>query len=114
MRACPPPHPDPSRPRLALPDGSCDAHCHVMGPADRFPLSDERAYTPDDAPKERLAALHDLLGISRAVFVQASCHGYDNSAMLDAIAADPDRFRGVAQLPADCSEPAPIRPPPPR
>src|SRR5690606_14266849 len=55
MRACPPPLANPSRPRLALPAGVCDVHCHVMGPAERFPFADERAYTPDDAPKERLA-----------------------------------------------------------
>lgn len=104
MRACPPPLANPSRPRLVLPEGACDTHCHVFGPASRFPFAEDRAYTPQDAPKERLAALHDLLGISRTVFVQASCHGFDNSAMLDAIAADPVRSRGVAQIPMDCPD----------
>lgn len=104
MRACPPPLANPSRPRLILPEGACDTHCHVFGPAGRFPYADDRAYTPDDAPKERLAALHDLLGISRTVFVQASCHGFDNSAMLDAIADDPGRYRGVALIPLDCPD----------
>lgn len=104
MRACPPPLANPSRPRLILPDGSCDTHCHVFGPASRFPFAEDRAYTPEDAPKERLAALHDFLGISRTVYVQASCHGFDNSAMLDAIAADPGRSRGVAQIRMGCSD----------
>ena len=104
MRACPPPLANPSRPRLVLPEGACDTHCHVFGPADCFPYAEDRAYTPDDAPKERLASLHDLLGISRAVFVQASCHGFDNSAMLDAIAADPGSYRGVALVPLDCPD----------
>lgn len=104
MRACPPPLANPSRPRLVLPEGACDAHCHVFGPAARFPFAEDRAYTPDDAPKERLAALHELLGLSRTVFVQASCHGFDNSAMLDAIAADPVGSRGVAQIRMDCPE----------
>ncbi len=84
------------KPRFALPSGACDAHCHVFGPAAKFPYAPGRRYTPADAPKEMLHALHALLGIERAVIVQASCHGTDNAAMLDAIAADPRRYRGVA------------------
>ncbi len=83
-------------PSFRLPPGSCDAHCHVFGPAATFPYAPERRYTPADAPKEMLAALHAHLGIERAVIVQASCHGTDNAAMLDAIASDPRRYRGVA------------------
>ncbi|MDY6962610.1 MAG: amidohydrolase family protein [Pseudomonadota bacterium] len=84
------------RPTLLLPAGSCDAHCHVFGPAAVFPYADNRSYTPADAPKEALAALHQRLGVDRAVIVQASCHGTDNRAMLDAIAWRPDAYRGVA------------------
>jgi 2-pyrone-4,6-dicarboxylate lactonase len=84
------------RPDLKLPSLACDAHCHVFGPADKFPYAPQRRYTPQDALKEALAALHDRLGVGRAVIVQASCHGTDNRAMLDAIAADPSRHRGVA------------------
>jgi predicted TIM-barrel fold metal-dependent hydrolase len=83
-------------PAFRLPAGACDAHCHVFGPAARFPYAPERRYTPEDAPKEALATLHARLGIARAVIVQASCHGTDNRAMLDCIASDPGRFRGVA------------------
>jgi 2-pyrone-4,6-dicarboxylate lactonase len=84
------------KPRFKLPPGTCDAHCHVFGPGDRFPYAPNRRYTPEDAPKEMLRALHDHLGIERAVIVQASCHGTDNAAMLDCIASDPQRYRGVA------------------
>ena len=84
------------KPVLVLPAGATDAHCHVFGPGARFPYAPERRYTPEDAPKEGLAALHDRLGIGRAVIVQASCHGTDNRAMLDCIASAPDRYRGVA------------------
>jgi predicted TIM-barrel fold metal-dependent hydrolase len=80
------------------PPGACDAHCHVFGPGDRFAYSPNRSYTPPDAPKERLAALHRHLGFSRAVLVQASCHGIDNSAMLDAIASSGGAWRGVAMV----------------
>jgi 2-pyrone-4,6-dicarboxylate lactonase len=83
------------RPRFQLPPGACDAHCHVFGPGARFPYAPGRRYTPEDAPKEALAALHRHLGLSRTVIVQASCHGTDNAAMLDAIAAAPGTTRGV-------------------
>jgi 2-pyrone-4,6-dicarboxylate lactonase len=98
MKTIAPPHPSPNRPRFALPAGACDAHCHVFGPAARFPYAPDRRYTPPDAPSEKLAALHRHLGISRAVLVQASAHGTDNRAMLDAIAADPLHRRGVAMV----------------
>jgi 2-pyrone-4,6-dicarboxylate lactonase len=96
VRSCQPPDPDTRRPRFRLPAGSCDAHCHVFGPAARFPYAPERSYTPPDAPSEALAALHRILGIERAVIVQASCHGTDNRATLDAIAASGGRYRGIA------------------
>ena len=76
--------------------GATDAHCHVFGPGKVFPYSPTRKYTPEDAPKEMLRALHDYLGISRAVIVQASCHGLDNAAMMDCLKSDPTRYRGVA------------------
>jgi 2-pyrone-4,6-dicarboxylate lactonase len=94
----PAPDPHPLKPKHALPPGACDAHCHVFGPAARFPYAPERRYTPPDAPRERLRALHDRLGVSRAVLVQASCHGSDNSAMLDAIAWSGGAWRGVAMV----------------
>lgn len=82
-------------PKYRMPALACDAHCHVFGPAAVFPYAEGRRYTPQDAPKEALAALHKRLGFGRAVIVQASCHGSDNRAMLDCIASDPGRFRGV-------------------
>ena len=86
------------KPRFKLPPGTCDAHNHVFGPAAEFPYAPERRYTPEDAPKEALTALHAHLGVERAVLVQASCHGKDNRAMLDAIAAVPEKRRGVAMV----------------
>lgn len=67
----------------------------MFGPGEKFPYAETRKYTPPDAPKENLRNLHDVLGIERAVIVQASCHGTDNSAMLDAIATSDGRYRGV-------------------
>ncbi len=97
-------HPSPKKPDIALPPGACDAHCHVFGPAARFPFAPERTYTPVDAPKEKIFELHKMLGFERAVLVQASCHGKNNDAMLDAIAASEGRYRGIAMVNADVGE----------
>lgn len=84
------------KPAFKLPPLATDAHCHVFGPGNVFPYAPNRRYTPDDAPREMLKALHDHLGLTRAVIVQASCHGSDNRAMLDALAWQPELYRGVA------------------
>lgn len=98
-RTIPPPHPDPHSPRaFTPPPDACDAHCHVFGPADKFPFSPDRKYTPPDAGLDDFQRLQDKLGLSRAVFVQASCHGTDNSAMLDALRRGQGRYAGVAMI----------------
>jgi len=96
-------HPNPSKPAFILPAGSVDAHCHVFGPGNRFPFSAQRKYTPCDAPKETLWELRDFLGIERNVIVQASCHGTDNAALVDALEDAGGRARGVAFLDRDVS-----------
>src|SRR3954468_14901087 len=88
----------PSHPRFRLPAGAVDAHCHVFGPGDRFPFAPERKYTPCDASKEQLFALRDHLGFERNVIVQATCHGADNRAMLDALQHANGKARGVATV----------------
>ncbi|MDE2565355.1 MAG: amidohydrolase family protein, partial [Burkholderiales bacterium] len=88
----------PSRPRFELPPGAVDAHCHVFGPGAEFPFAPERKYTPCDAGKAQLYALRDHLGFARNVVVQATCHGADNRAMVDACRASGGRARGVATV----------------
>jgi 2-pyrone-4,6-dicarboxylate lactonase len=96
LKSCLPPDPHPVTPTLKLPPGACDAHCHVFGPAAKFPYADDRSYTPPDAPVAALRKLHATLGISRAVIVHASCHGTDMEVTLDAIAGSNGQYRGVA------------------
>ncbi len=97
-------HPAPSKPAFRPPAGAVDAHCHVFGPASRFPYAPARKYTPCDAPKEKLFALRDHLGLSRNVIVQASCHGTDNGALVDALEAAGDLARGVAVVSPDITD----------
>lgn len=88
----------PSRPQFVPPPGAVDAHCHVFGPGDVFPYAPERKYTPCDAGKAQLFALRDFLGFSRNVIVQATCHGADNRALVDALQASGGLARGVATV----------------
>src|SRR2546425_9309810 len=92
-------NPNPTEPKLKLPDGTCDAHFHVFGPQAQFPFAENRSYTPADAPKEKLFDLHDFLLVERGVVVQSGAHGFDNAAAADLIAAKPRSYRGVALLP---------------
>jgi len=94
----------PGRPALRLPPGACDAHCHVFGPHERFAYAKNAPFTPADAPRESLFALHAMLGIARCVVVQSSCHGYDNAVTADAIAAKHGAYRGVALLPTTAGD----------
>ena len=96
-------HPNPKTPDFVLPRGAVDAHCHVFGPSAEFPYAPERKYTPGDAGKDKLFALRDFLGFERNVIVQATCHGKDNRAMVDACIAAGDRARGVASVGKDIS-----------
>ncbi|MFO1396340.1 MAG: amidohydrolase family protein [Burkholderiales bacterium] len=97
-------HPNPSKPHFVPPPGAVDAHCHVFGPADRFPYAPGRKYTPCDAPKEKLFALRDHLGFSRNVIVQATCHGNDNRALADALVHSHGLARGVASVGRDVTD----------
>ena len=91
-------HPNPKKPDFVLPKGAVDAHCHVFGPSPEFPFAPERKYTPCNAGKDKLFELRDYLGFERNVIVQATCHGKDNRAMVDACRAAGDKARGIASV----------------
>lgn len=89
-------HPNPSKPAYTPPAGAVDAHCHVFGPEAVFPYHPDRKYTPCDASKDQLFALRDFLGFDKNVIVQASCHGPDNRALVDALVNSNGRAKGIA------------------
>jgi 2-pyrone-4,6-dicarboxylate lactonase len=97
-------HPNPSKPKYQPPPGAVDAHCHVFGPEAKFPFAPERKYTPCDAPAETLSQRRDFLGFDKNVIVQATCHGTDNRAMVDAMARSHNRAKGVAFVSEDFSD----------
>ncbi len=97
-------NPQTARPALKLPANACDSHVHIFGPAAQFPYATTRNFTPVDAGKETLFALHKTLGISRCVIVQSIVHGFDNSAVEDAIAHGEGRYLGVALVPSSVSD----------
>jgi 2-pyrone-4,6-dicarboxylate lactonase len=97
-------HQNPKKPAYIPPPGAVDAHCHVFGPAAAFPFAPDRKYTPCDASKAQLYALRDHLGFARNVIVQATCHGKDNRATVDAVRAADGLARGVATVGEEITE----------
>ena len=93
----------PRKPAFKLPPKSCDAHCHIFGPSNQFPYSESRSFTPVDAGKNQLFALHDFLGIERCVIVQTALHGFDNSVVVDAMQVRKGSYLGVALAPASAT-----------
>lgn len=101
---CMAPDPDTKTPAYKPPPGACDAHCHIFGPGSKYPYAPDRSYTPPDAPLERFKELQATLGLERAVLVNASCHGSDNTVVLDAIAQSGGKYRGVANVHASITD----------
>ncbi|MFN9090422.1 MAG: amidohydrolase family protein [Alphaproteobacteria bacterium] len=86
------------KPAFLLPRVACDTHVHIWGPFDRFPLNKGAPYTPPERTSDDLLALHERLGVDRAVIVQTTVYKADNRAMLDGIARSNGRWRGVALI----------------
>lgn len=98
MPYCYPPDPNTRKPTFTPPRNSCDTHFHVFGPPEQFPFVSTHEYTPPAAPLEHYLKMIAVIGIERAVVVQPSVHGLDNSATLAAIAHSPEHFRGVGRI----------------
>ena len=98
MRYCMPPDPNPRKPAFIPPPNSCDTHFHVFGPPEKFPFVSTHEYTPPAAPLEHYLKVAEVIGISRAIVVQPSVHGLDNSPTLDAIKQTGGRFLGVGRV----------------
>ncbi|MBV9190347.1 MAG: amidohydrolase family protein [Betaproteobacteria bacterium] len=96
MKTTAPPDPNTHSPKFRPPPLACDAHCHIFGPAAKFPFAPDASYHPPDSPFEALQKLHKILGIERAVIVHASCHGSDMRVTLDGIARSKGKYRGTA------------------
>ena len=90
--------PNPSTPTLRLPAGACDSHAHICGPASKYLYAPDRIYTPPDALLPDYLAMLSTLGLERAVIVQPSVYGTDNSVTLAATKESPIPCRGVAVI----------------
>ena len=97
--ACLPPRPVSRRLRLAMPAGACDCHFHVFDPG--APLVSPRDYTPPPAGLGDWRAMAEATGIARGILVQPSVYGFDNRVLLGALAAEPERLRGVVVIRAE-------------
>jgi 2-pyrone-4,6-dicarboxylate lactonase len=101
---CPPPDPNPRKPRVQMPRNACDTHAHICGPIERYPYADRRVYTPSDTLLPAYRQMLATLGVERAVLVQPSVYGADNTVMLAAMAELGASARGVAVVDDDVSD----------
>jgi predicted TIM-barrel fold metal-dependent hydrolase len=83
---------------FAVPPDTCDCHTHIFGDSKQFPFSPARAYTPEPASPQDMAALHRALHVKRVVIVTPSVYGTDNSATLYGIKMRGASARGVAVI----------------
>ena len=82
-----------------LPKNTCDAHVHVFGDVKDYAVANPNALyqPPQDCNFAAVAALHDAMGVDRAVFVQPTIYGTDHSLLHDVLKAAPKgKYRGVA------------------
>ena len=100
-RPCLPPDPNTRTPIFRAPPGACDCHAHVFGPSSEFPYVEQRSFTPPDALVDTYLRMLDTIGVDRAVLVQGSVHGTDNSLVARAVSSSPNRLRGVAVIGPD-------------
>lgn len=77
-----------------VPKLATDCHTHLFGPADKFPYSEDRAYTPPIADEENANWMLENLGLERIVVVHASIYR-DNSRLLHGLKTLGDKARGV-------------------
>jgi predicted TIM-barrel fold metal-dependent hydrolase len=78
--------------------GIADCHLHIIDPQ-RFPFVPGVGYTPrpdESGRRELLDAVLGAHGVTYALLVQPSCYGFEDSAMLDAMNAEPGRFKAIA------------------
>jgi predicted TIM-barrel fold metal-dependent hydrolase len=81
-----------------VPAGAYDCHTHIHGDPHTFPFFAGRAYTPEPALPQEMAALHAALHIQRVVIVMPSVYGTDNSATLYGMKA---RGKDAGSVPLD-------------
>jgi predicted TIM-barrel fold metal-dependent hydrolase len=82
-----------------LPDNTCDCHFHVF--AAGAPLAVPRSYTPQPLTLDDWTNLAAALNVARGVLVQPSVYGRDNAVLLAALAAAPERLRGIVVVEPD-------------
>jgi predicted TIM-barrel fold metal-dependent hydrolase len=102
---CAPPDFNPRKPKLTLPKLACDTHAHILGPIAKYEYSPARVYTPPDCLLGDYQRMLTTIGVERAVLVQPSVYGSDNTVMLEALRVAGGKFRGVAVVDQDLAQP---------
>jgi predicted TIM-barrel fold metal-dependent hydrolase len=91
-----PPDPQPKAPAFAVPQGACDCHFHLFGPAPLYRFDPASPYYSNDALPETFFAMQARLGFARGVLISGGGYGRDTTHLTDTLARFPERLRGIA------------------
>lgn len=92
------------RPRVRFPAGAADCHAHVFGPQAQYPLLPSTHFVPHECPWPAYAGMLRSIGCERAVLVQPSVYGTDNSAIEDTIRSAGMPLRAIAVVDPEVSD----------
>ncbi|MEM7745419.1 MAG: amidohydrolase family protein [Pseudomonadota bacterium] len=101
---CPGPDPEPRAPAFAVPAGACDTHFHIFPRGHEHRYVPDRSYTPPPLEMTDFDKVATALCMNRAVVIQPSVYAEDNTATLQASAADPERLRAVVSVTKDVTD----------
>ena len=105
--------PPPRAPKVAPPSGSCDAHVHLVGGVQDFPLWDGRVEDPAqnknggpdfDGWLDLYRAHLDALGFTKGLIVHSILYGTDNTVTVETLKRLGGNFKGVGLLPDDATD----------
>jgi len=89
-----------------LTEPKIDSHCHVLEPS-RFPYGEQATYRPEGQEMGSAKYFQEVMAcyeVKHALLVGPnSGYATDNRCLLDAIAAAPAKFKGIAVVENDCS-----------
>lgn len=97
-------HRNVSAPAIAVPQGACDTHMHIVGPYSAYPLQETRSLQPPEATLDDYRRVQRITGLSRNVIVQPSFFAKDNRCTLESTQALGANARAVVVIDPDIDD----------
>lgn len=95
---------DTRKPKIKFPPNACDCHAHIFGPPARFKLLPNTHFVPHECLLPDYHRMLRTIGCDRAVLVQSSAYGTDNSGLIEALQSKLFELRGVVVVEEDITD----------